>query len=156
MTIILGTGMRYETTFDRACLPNVPSQQEVHHDKGRRIPRTTQCMRLWFVLLCAFYIADFSPAARADLLPAVHFTDPVVNYQNDFAWSIGFDFYVWEDISVSAFGFYDADADGFNEDHAVGLWNEYGELLAQAVVTNDSALTGLFRWESVRPTNLHA
>ena len=94
--------------------------------------------------------------ATADLLPSVDFYSPSIEYSTDIPWSLGFEFEVWEDVDVVSLGFYDAGIDGFQEDHAVGLYDNFGTLLAQALLTNDSLLNGLFRWESIAPTHLYA
>lgn len=97
-----------------------------------------------------------STTALADSIPAIDFSNPSEDYQNEYPWTLGFEFRAWENFSIDALGFYDARADGFAESHPVGLWDEHGILIASTLVTTASYLEGFFRWEVIEPINLSA
>lgn len=99
---------------------------------------------------------SLSFSASADLVHGIHFTQPGTDFHNDGAWTLGYEFYVAEDVSLRSLGYYDANADGLLENHPVALWTTAGELLASTVVTNASQLDGWFRWEAIAPINLRA
>ena len=111
-------------------------------------------LRCLFVLM--LLVVGVSQHASADPMPAIEFQNPEIDYTNDISWSLGFEFEVWADVNVTSLGFYDAGADGFLEDHAVGLYDTFGTLLAATIINNDSLLAGLFRWESIAPVSLLA
>ncbi len=113
-------------------------------------------VRFRHLVVLVLLAIGMSRSVSADFVPAVEFHNPAIDYTNDISWSLGFEFEVWENVDVASLGFYDAGADGFMEDHAVGLYDVFGTLLAATVVTNDSQLTGLFRWESIVPVSLFA
>jgi len=49
-------------------------------------------------------------------------------------WTLGWGFSVNSQIDVTALGVYDSGQDGLTEDHAVGLWDASGNLLASTIV----------------------
>jgi hypothetical protein len=51
--------------------------------------------------------------------------------------------------NVTHLGFYDAGANGLNNNHMVGLWASDGTLLASVTVTTNSPLVGDFRYEQL-------
>lgn len=103
-----------------------------------------------------FVILFSAKSAMATPVTAVELFDPLENYQNDFSWTLGYSFYLDYDANLIELGFYDALGDGFNEDHEVGIWDQFGTLLASVVVSNNSRLDALFRWEPITPIELIA
>jgi hypothetical protein len=71
--------------------------------------------------------------------------------------NIGWQFSVNTSVTVDGLGVFDVDAPGFAERHQVGLWDNSGNLLAQAVVWDTSALVlsastaGDWRFENIAP-----
>src|SRR5437764_7208557 len=55
--------------------------------------------------------------------------------------NIGWQFSVNAPITVDGLGLFDVNPAGLAENHQVGLWDNSGNLLAQATVTNGSTLT---------------
>src|SRR3990167_767899 len=134
----------------RQCLCFFPLRQ-----KNFRVsfPKLTDFMRAFALVFMA--LVSVKPA-QASLASAVDFTAPEEDFHNWYAWTLGYHFYTWEAFSVPSLGFYDANQDGFLENHAVGLWDESGNLLAQTTITNESPLDGWFRWQGIAPVNLAA
>ncbi|MBX3397067.1 MAG: PEP-CTERM sorting domain-containing protein [Phycisphaerae bacterium] len=52
--------------------------------------------------------------------------------------NFGFSFSVSELVRVDALGLYDVGANGFADEHPVGLWNDTGDMLAQVIIDNSS------------------
>lgn len=52
--------------------------------------------------------------------------------------NFGFSFSVSQSVRVDALGLYDVGANGLADEHPVGLWNDTGDMLAQAIVDNAS------------------
>lgn len=121
-----------------------------------RFPRIANWFSSRLFTTCFLVVLLSSKSALATPVTAVELFDPLENYQNDFSWTLGYSFYLDEDANLIELGFYDALGDGFNEDHEVGLWDEFGTLLASVVVTNNSRLDSLFRWEAITPVELIA
>ena len=69
-------------------------------------------------------------------------------------YTFGSSFSVSEECNVEQLGAYDHDQDGLGAAYQVGLWDESGNLLAQATVDNASPLIGAFRYSPIEPVTL--
>jgi hypothetical protein len=95
-------------------------------------------------------------AAQAPAGQAVDFTSVNNNFTNG-AWSLGWRFTVGADpITVSSLGFYDDFKDGLTERHDVGIYTEFGKLLASTTVTTADPLTNFFRYHDITALTLDA
>ncbi len=65
---------------------------------------------------------------------ALTLSDPNGDGSNGTDWTLGWSFSVNSQIDVTALGVYDSGQDGLTEDHAVGLWDASGNLLASTIV----------------------
>jgi hypothetical protein len=74
------------------------------------------------------------------------------------AFTLGFEFSVAADTSLTALGVYDAGLDGLESNAMVGLWNTSGDLLASTVVGAGTAgtLDNYFRYAAITPFALTA
>ena len=71
--------------------------------------------------------------------------------------SLGFEFTVNSDITVTQLGAFDDNGDGLTQRHQIGLYRVSDQaLLSSATVTNSSTLDGIFRYEAIDPVNLVA
>jgi hypothetical protein len=72
--------------------------------------------------------------------------------------TLGWEFEVNSTISVGSLGFFDDSQDGLAEDHAVGLWDAGGTLLASGTVSAGigNTLINQFRYVDVTPVTLSA
>jgi len=111
------------------------------------------------VVLSGVLLAACPVAARASSIPAVSFTDPVVVGNGGDRRTLGWEFTVSSDITVTAVGVFDAGKDGLAESHSVGLWTSAGAPLFVPVDVPGGTLgtlDGYFRYVSVTPTLLLA
>jgi hypothetical protein len=76
------------------------------------------------------------------------------NLSNYSIWSLGWQFSVSSNITVSALGAYDYGQNGFPRPQQVGLWTNNGTLLASTYVDDSDSLTGSWRFHSITPVTL--
>ena len=100
---------------------------------------------------------------------------PLVDFSKDdsaFVWfgndlgceggcTLGYSFRISSTVSVDALGVYDADSNGLNNGHQVGLWDSRGTLLASTVVSPGATLsdasasgTGRYLYSGIGALNL--
>jgi hypothetical protein len=72
------------------------------------------------------------------------------------SYSLGWEFTVNQNITVTELGYYDAGQDGLAEDHAVGIFDASDNLLTSGVVTNSDSLENGFRYTDVTDVTLYA
>ena len=72
--------------------------------------------------------------------------------------TVGWEFLTTGDLSVTSFGYFDANFDGLRSSHEVGIWNSGGVLLGSAIVPSGTAGTPInnFRFVAVAPIFLAA
>ena len=77
-------------------------------------------------------------------------------FSNTGTWTLGYSFRVDSPITVTALAVFDADSDGLNVSHAVGIWDASANLLASVVVPAGVAapILGGFRYENISPLAL--
>jgi hypothetical protein len=68
--------------------------------------------------------------------------------------TLGFRFIAQRDLSVTSLGLYDEGQNGLAVEHAVGIFNNAGVLIANATVPAVSAPGGLFVYQTITPINL--
>lgn len=85
-------------------------------------------------------------------------TTPSSVFSNTGTWTLGWSFSVNSAISVTALGAFDANSDGLNVAHDVGIWNAQGSLLASATVPSGTVgtLDSGYRFVSIAPLALTA
>lgn len=85
----------------------------------------------------------------ADTLGVTTSTDTV--YVNTGTWTLGYSFQVNTAITVTALAVFDADADGLNVSHDVGIWNASGNLLASTTVAAGAVdpILGGYRYAAI-------
>jgi len=101
-------------------------------------------------LAVALVLGLVSTGARA--APAITLTTPGDLYDGT-PFTLGFQFTVTSDTSITALGVFDAGQDGLSSDASVGIWDTTGTLLTSAVVPAGTAgtLIGDFRYTSISP-----
>ena len=106
-------------------------------------------------LLCAAILIA-APSAFADTIAAT--TNPGEVFVNTGTWTLGWSFSVNSAISVTALGAYDANSDGLNVAHDVGIWDASGNLLASTTVPSGvgGTLDSGYRFNSISPLGLNA
>ena len=67
---------------------------------------------------------------------------------------LGFRFTAQRDLSVTSLGLYDAGKNGLAVEHAVGIFDVTGVLIASATVPINGTLDGWFRYQTITPINL--
>ncbi len=79
-------------------------------------------------------------------------------FSNTGVWTLGYSFKADSAISVIGLGAYDHLGDGLNVEHAVGLWDARGNLLASATVPAGSGASMInnFRFVSIPTVTLNA
>lgn len=72
--------------------------------------------------------------------------------------TVGWEFSTTGDLSVTSLGYFDANFDGLQASHQVGIWNSSGLLLVSATVPSGTAgtLINQFRYVAVAPIFLGA
>ena len=88
--------------------------------------------------------------AQAQQTPA--FTSFTINATNSFTTielTLGLEFQVNSNITVTSLGFFDVGSDGLLASHEVGLWNSSGTLLGSVTVTPGSTPDGGFYYEDL-------
>lgn len=102
------------------------------------------------VILTAAAVVVFlglgSTAAKADTLGLDFTSTPTITESTSF-WSLGWEFTVNTNITVTALGDFDnGSVANFSQDQQVGLWDSSGDLLASAYVGSDQASTQIGYW----------
>lgn len=88
-------------------------------------------------------------AAQTQL--GVDFSNPVVNYNNGY-WSLGFEFNVLSPVFLAGLGIYDDLMNGLTENHTIGLWDPFGNLIASTTINaGGGTLMSWFRFNAVNP-----
>jgi len=79
-------------------------------------------------------------------------------FSNTGTWTLGWSLSMNSSVNVTSLGAYDANADGLNVAHDVGLWDAQGNLLASATVPSGTAgaLDSSYRFVSISPLTLNA
>lgn len=77
---------------------------------------------------------------------------------NTGTWTLGYSFQVNSPITVTGLGVFDANSDGLNVSHAVGLWDSVGNLLASTTVPAGTVapLNSFYRMETISGVSLTA
>jgi hypothetical protein len=109
-------------------------------------------MKKLFSLLAIATLSLGATAVRADT-PAVSFTSPGTLLNNEIGYSLGFSFTATSDLTIDAVGYFDNGSS--QESHTVGIYDNAGNLLASATVT-DGTLMGFFDYVSIAPLTLTA
>jgi hypothetical protein len=102
----------------------------------------------------ALFALFFSACLQAGTL-AIDFTAPTIDYTNN-QWSLGFEFNVLNQVTVTSLGFYDDQKNDLRESHDVGIFSSSGALLISGRVDPGARLESWFRWVDVAPTVLAA
>ena len=81
-----------------------------------------------------------------------------VGSNNTASFTTGWDFTAFNPITITSLGYYDADEDGLENDHEVGIFDSTGTLLVSVMVPSgtSSTLTNGFRMVSITPFSLAA
>ena len=85
-------------------------------------------------LTVAGVLAASSALAVQPVTTALTLSNVIGDGSNGSYWTLGWSFSVNSQIDVTALGVYDSGQDGLTEDHAVGLWDASGNLLASTIV----------------------
>ncbi len=109
--------------------------------------------RLLFILAL---IAILVPASFADTAGVATSDDTV--FANTGIWTLGWSFMVNSNITVTELGVYDANQDGLNVSHDVGLWDSLGNLLTSVTVPAGTLgdLDINYRYAAITPYTLTA
>jgi hypothetical protein len=113
-------------------------------------------MRLTFrVVLLAVLIASAS-FVYAGTLGVTTSNDGV--FVNTGTWTLGYSFLVNSSITVTGLGVFDANSDGLNVSHDVGLWDSAGNLLTWTTVPAGTVapLNGYYRMATISGYSLTA
>jgi hypothetical protein len=72
--------------------------------------------------------------------------------------TVGWTFNPTTDLDITALGIYDMGADGLNQAHQIGIWNEAGTLLTSTTIAAGSAATliGDYRYDAISMLTLTA
>jgi PEP-CTERM motif/Domain of unknown function (DUF4082) len=106
------------------------------------------------VILASLALVLASPSAHAVLItPAVEFSSPGTILNDNRAFTLGYTFSLSGPVTVDAFGYYN---DALGNNHAVGIWDSSGTLLASTTVLGTDPLIGHFRWETIANLTLSA
>jgi len=99
--------------------------------------------------ICITALALFA-LSTAHAIPVLDVQTPGSEY-NGGSWTLGFEFTVNQDISVTSLGVYDSGMNGLSNDAQVGIWDNNGNLLASAIVGAGTAgeLDGYFRFTDI-------
>jgi hypothetical protein len=102
-------------------------------------------------------------ATSAVLLASPALADPVGAVSTDGYYAVPFDGYTMgfrfqatQALTIGALGVFDYESNGFAVSHNVGLWNDYGTLLASTTVTSTDYLLDSFRYASITSLTLNA
>ncbi|PZN96796.1 MAG: hypothetical protein DCF31_03145 [Alphaproteobacteria bacterium] len=108
------------------------------------------------LLLATAATLTLSQAATA-AIPALTYTGPSTQVGNP-PFTLGWSFSATAPVTISALGFFDADLDGLQESHELGLWNSSGTLLSSVTIGAGTVapLTANFRYAAVSPFTLTA
>ena len=89
---------------------------------------------------------------------AYDFSNTFANAYSGGNLNLGFEFAPTAAISVTSLGLFDSRQDGLVNDHAIGLWDTSGTLIASATVSSGvtDPLVGKFRYVSISPITLSA
>lgn len=82
---------------------------------------------------------------KADLTPVVEYTS-TSTLDDTRPFTQGYEFNVSTTFDITALGYW---VDGLNNDHAVGIWNDSGALLASTVVLNTDPVIGHFQYATI-------
>jgi hypothetical protein len=85
-------------------------------------------------LTVAGVLAASSALAVQPVTTALTLSNVIGDGSNGSYWTLGWSFSVNSQIDVTALGVYDSGQNGLTEDHAVGLWDASGNLLASTIV----------------------
>jgi hypothetical protein len=110
-------------------------------------------MKAFALALLTAALAAVHPASAATIAVT---TTPSSIFSNTGNFTLGWSFLVNSDISVTALGAFDANEDGFNVAHDVGLWNSSGVLLASGTVPSGTGgtLDSSYRFVPITPIGL--
>lgn len=98
-------------------------------------------------------LTAFAPA-MADV--AVTVQDQGTNPFGGATWTLGFEFSPVVDVNVTSLGFFDADANGLVDQHAVAIWDAAGNLLSSTLINSGDPLNGFYRFRAISPVQLTA
>ncbi len=74
----------------------------------------------------------------------------VVGFDDPESVTTGFSFTVNDtDVLIYSLGFFDSGRDGLTQDHAIGIWNQSGALIAFATAGASSSLIGDYRYSDL-------
>jgi hypothetical protein len=116
----------------------------------RTCTRTCSSTFLGTFLVAGGIAAATAPKAQA---AAINFSSPSQDTNND-EWSLGFKFSTNQAIAVHQLGFYDDLQDNLTQSHAVGIFDDGGNLLVSGTVNPGDPLQGWFRYTAIAPTEL--
>src|SRR4051794_27838322 len=109
-----------------------------------------------FLIVTVVSLASILSVRTALATTALTITNPTGDGSNGTNYTLGWLFNLSSQINVSALGVYDSGADGLTQDHAVGLWDAGGNLLASTTVpASGGSLDNYFRFVPIAPLTLN-